>query len=96
MNPEICSQRNSTDEEQECVESVSDDHKHWRDREVFLYRCSDEIDEREHAEDRDKDDIVDDRGIALRGLRDYVSVERKYEEGKEKLCANGICQRCCA
>jgi len=85
VNPEVCSQRNPTDEKQECVDSVSDDHKHWRNRKVFLYRCSDKIDEREHAEDRDEDHIVDDGGIALASLRDYVPVNRKYEEGKEEL-----------
>jgi hypothetical protein len=94
VGSKVCSQRDSTNKEQKCIQPISDNHEHGRDGEVLLDGCEYKIEEGEHAEHSDEDHIIDDGRVAFGSLRDYIPVKRKYEEGKEKLCATS--QRCCA
>ena len=75
----------TTNEEEEGVESIRCEHEEWRDGKGLVDCSQDEVEKRQHSEDGHKHDIVDYGGITANRVGDHVSNKCHYEEGPEEL-----------
>ncbi len=85
MYVKICCQRDTTNEEEQGVQAVGDDHEDARNRECFVDCTRDEVEQGQHREDGNKHDIIYDGGIARGGVGDDVADKCQYEERPEEL-----------
>lgn len=84
MHAQVGSEGDAADEEQKRVERVQSKHGDWNGESVHD-GSSDQVDERQHGEDGDEHDVVDDGRVAGEGIVDDVSSQREDEEGHEEL-----------
>lgn len=85
MHVQFGGQCDGTAEEEQGVEEVEDCRKEgvaWG----ALGPCGEEeVEEGQHAEDCDKHGVVDDGGVAVKGVGDNVAHEGHYEESPKEL-----------
>ena len=82
---EVGCKRDTTNEEENGIECIRCQHEEWRDGKSLIDRSRDEVEERQHSEDGNKHDIVDNRGVVASCIGDHVSNKCHYEEGPEEL-----------
>lgn len=82
---EVGRKRSATNEEEQGIECIRCEHKEWRDGKGLVDCAGDEVEQRQHSEDGDKHDIVDDGWIAAFGIGNHVTDQRHDEESPEKL-----------
>ena len=84
---EIARKRDTSNKEEQGVECVRRDHEEGRNGEGFADCTRYEVKQRQHSEDGNKHDVIDDRWIAAVRIGNHVSYECHYEQGPEELLA---------
>lgn len=88
MYAHVCSQGDATNKEQKSVERV--EYKHGdRNSEAFHDGGANQVEERQHGENGDEHDIVDDRRVAGDGIGDDIADQRHDQEGHQELVMLG-------
>lgn len=82
---EIARKCNTSIKEEQGVECIGCDHEEGRNGESFADCPRYEVEQRQHSEDGNKHDVIDDRWIAAVRIGDHVSYECHYEESPEEL-----------
>lgn len=84
MDAKIGCQGDAAAKEEERVCNIQAQHGQRR-AEAVLDGCRDQVEERQHGEDGDEHGVVDDAGVAGKGIGDHVADKRHDEEGPEEL-----------
>ena len=73
MRTKLCSKSDAADQEEEGVEAFERKRENWMKSEAVVHGYKDEVDERQHGEDGDKDAVVDDGRVSVKSIVDDVS-----------------------
>ena len=87
MHLEIARKRDTSNKEEQGVECIRCDHEEGRNGEGLADCPGYEVEQRQHSEDGNKHDVVDDGWIAAVGIGNHVSYKCHYEQGPEELLA---------
>ena len=82
---EISGERNTSDEEEDRVERIRNEHEHWRDRERFIDCSGDQIEQREHSKDCHEHAVIDNGRIPGFGIVNHATHQCHNEQRPEKL-----------
>lgn len=85
VNTKVGGHGDSTAEVEDGVQDIKANNEERVDHERLLDACGNEVQQRKHAEDRDKHAVVDNRRVARVGGCDHVTDERHDEEGPDEL-----------
>lgn len=82
---ELRRRRDRAAEPEDDVQHVQHERDHRVEGELVADGRGNEVEEAEHAEDGDKEVVVDNAAVAVAPIVDHVARERHDEEGPEKL-----------
>lgn len=88
MNTEICGQCDSTAKVEDGVEHIQGDHGDGH-AETVLYRRRNQVEQRQHGENRDKHSVVHYAGVAGARSCDHVAHQGHDEQRPEELESQG-------
>jgi len=82
---QLCSNRNSSAEEEDGVQQVQNDHDDRVEGPVQVKRGWDQVKEREYREDRHEHRVVDRAWVTGEGLGDHVTNESHDKDAEHEL-----------
>lgn len=85
VDTEVRGHSDTTAEVEDGVQDIKADDKKRVNHERLLDACRNKVEQRQHAEDRDKHVVVDDRRIARVCSCDHVTDKRHDEKGPDEL-----------